>query len=97
MSDLVQRLRDSLSYDTPARYPEMVTEAADEIERLRNHNDRFRKLLAAFMDGLLVRQPDGTFMASKGTIADLGFLQEQISVTAGWPYSPIAGDLKLDC
>jgi hypothetical protein len=35
MTDIVERLRASLSYDTPARYPEMVTEAADEIERLR--------------------------------------------------------------
>jgi hypothetical protein len=33
--DIVERLRASLSYDTPARYPEMVTEAADEIVRLR--------------------------------------------------------------
>jgi hypothetical protein len=37
MSDIVERLRASLSYDIPARYPEMVTEAADEIERLRKN------------------------------------------------------------
>jgi uncharacterized protein YkvS len=33
--DIVQRLRASLAYDTPARYPEMVVEAAGEIVRLR--------------------------------------------------------------
>jgi hypothetical protein len=33
--DIVQRLRASLSYDTPARYPDLVTEAADQIETLR--------------------------------------------------------------
>jgi malic enzyme len=32
VSDIVQLLN---NYDTPARYPELITEAADEIERLR--------------------------------------------------------------
>lgn len=33
--DIVERLRWSVSADTPARYPEIVREAADTIERLR--------------------------------------------------------------
>jgi hypothetical protein len=34
-TDIVERLRATLNYDTPARYPEIVTAAAAEIERLR--------------------------------------------------------------
>ena len=33
--DIIERLRWSISADTPARYPDIVGEAADEIERLR--------------------------------------------------------------
>ena len=36
MTDIVERLRWTISADTPARYPEIVTEAANEIERLRS-------------------------------------------------------------
>ena len=35
MTDIVERLRWSISADTPARYPDIVTEAIIEIERLR--------------------------------------------------------------
>lgn len=34
-NDIVTRLRWTLTADTPARYPEIVKAAADEIERLR--------------------------------------------------------------
>lgn len=35
MTDIVERLRWSISADTPARYPDIVTDAIIEIERLR--------------------------------------------------------------
>lgn len=38
--DIVERLRWSISADTPARYPDIVSAAIDEIERLRAALDR---------------------------------------------------------
>jgi hypothetical protein len=48
--DIVARLRWSISADTPARYPEIVREAADTIERLRARIAELEAIMIAKQD-----------------------------------------------
>jgi hypothetical protein len=48
--DIVQRLRETIVNETPARYPDVIEAAITEIERLRAANDRVGKWLSAAID-----------------------------------------------
>ena len=48
MIDIVQRLRATLTYDTPARYPEIVTEAANEIVQLRIRIETYKDVIRQY-------------------------------------------------
>lgn len=45
MTDIVRRLRATIVNETPARYPEIVAAAADEIERLQKIETAARQLV----------------------------------------------------
>lgn len=45
MSDIVERLRWSISADTPARYPDLVNEAINEITELRQRIEALKKTI----------------------------------------------------
>jgi len=47
---ILQRLRWSISADTPARYPDIVIAAVDEIERLRAINAELLEALQATLE-----------------------------------------------
>ena len=54
-TDIVERLRWSMSAETPARYPEIVSEAADEIETLRAWIEHLEKVEAALLQVIVAR------------------------------------------
>jgi len=51
MTDIVQRLRDTIVNETPARFPDVIETAATEIERLRTELERAYRCICGFLHG----------------------------------------------
>lgn len=52
MTDIVQRLRDTIVNETPARFPDVIETAATEIERLRTELERAYRCICGFYTAL---------------------------------------------
>lgn len=48
MTDIVQRLRDTIINETPARYPDVIEAAITEIEKLRETKPQLSWMLRAY-------------------------------------------------